>query len=111
LTQDGAGVPQGMIKTERYLLMTGLKWSPIKRYGTNIPQGRGKSSNWKLCLDSLTRAGARYPAEGVPFALIMTISDPKENTPIHDAVRNNLQAQGLTIADITVAHRVRQRNS
>jgi hypothetical protein len=100
-----------MIKTERYLLMTGLKWSSIKRYGTNMPQGRGKSSNWKLCLDSLTRAGARYPAEGVPFALIMTISDPKENTPIHDAVRNNLQAQGLTIADITVAHRVRQRNS
>lgn len=111
LTQDGAGVPQGMNKTERYLLTTGLKWSPAKRYFAKMPNGRGKSSNWKLSLDALVRAGASYPVEGVPFALIMTISDPKRSAPIHDAVRNSLQAQGLNIADITVAHRIRPRRS
>jgi hypothetical protein len=109
LKQDGCGVPQGKNKTERYLLMAGLKWSPIKRYAANMPQGRGASSNWRLSLESLTRAGAHYPDEGVPFALVMTIADPKRDTPIHDAVRNTLQAQGLTLADITVAHRVRQQ--
>jgi hypothetical protein len=109
LKQDGCGVPQGMNKTERYLLMAGLKWSPIKRYTAHMPQGRGTSSNWRLSLDSLTRAGAHYPKEGVPFALVMTIADPKRGAPIHDAVRNTLQAQGLTLADIMVAHRVRQQ--
>jgi hypothetical protein len=109
LEQDGCGVPQGMNKTERYLLMTGLKWSPIKRYTANMPRGRGARSNWRLSLHSLTRAGASYPDEGVPFALVMTISDPKRSTPIYDLVRNALQVQGLTLADITVAHRVRQQ--
>lgn len=110
LAQDGSGVPPGMNKTERYLVRTGLKWSPIKRYELKMPQGRGNSSNWKLTLDSLTRAGAHYPVEGVPFALILTIFDGKRAAPIHDEVRNGLRAQGFTLADITVAHRVRQRS-
>ncbi|MBX9846208.1 MAG: S8 family peptidase [Xanthobacteraceae bacterium] len=109
LDQDGCGVPQGMNKTERYQLVTGLKWSPIKRYSANMPKGRGKSSNWMLSVDSLTRAGSRFPDEGVPFALVMTIADPKRSHPIHDAVRNSLQNRGFTLADITVAHRVRPR--
>lgn len=109
LTADGSKIPQGMNKTERYLLMTGTKWSPIKRYYANMTQGRGDSSNWKLSLDSLTRAGAAYPQNGVPFAIIMTISDQKRNTPIHDSVRNTLLNQGLSIADIMVAHRIRPR--
>jgi hypothetical protein len=79
------------------------------RYAVNMPRGRGASSNWKLPLESLTRAGADYPDDGVAFALIMTISDPKRSTPIHDEVRNTLQAQGLDLADIMVAHRVRQQ--
>lgn len=100
-----------MSKTERYLLVTGLKWSPIKRYFVNMPQGRGSSSNWKLSLESLTRAGADYPDAGVPFAMILTIFDPGRTEAIHDPVRNALVAQGLTIADIMVAHRVRPRRT
>jgi hypothetical protein len=111
LTQDGSGVPQGMNKTERYLLMTGLKWSPIKRYAVNMPQGRGTRTNWKLSLESLTRAGADYPDQGVPFAMILTISDPRSAEAIHDPVRSALLAQGLTIADIMIAHRVRPRGT
>jgi len=110
LTQDGSGVPQGMNKTERYLLKTGLKWSPIKRYSVSM-QSKGSSSNWKLGLTGLTRAGAKFPTEGVPFAIVLTISDPKAASPIHDAVRTALVAQGLTLADITVAHRIRSRAS
>jgi hypothetical protein len=107
LIQDGSGVPQGANTTEKYMLRAGLKWSPIKRYSVNMPKGRGNSSNWKLTLGSLTRAGASYPSVGVPFAVIMTLSDPKGGQPIHDAIRNSLQARGVNLADITIAHRVR----
>jgi hypothetical protein len=110
LDQDGSGVPQGMNKTEAYLLKTGLKWSPIKKYSVNMPKGRGESSTWRLSIDSQQRAGAPFPDAGVPFAAILTISDPKEIAPIHDAVRNTLKAQGHAIADIMVAHRIRPRS-
>lgn len=110
LKHDGAEVPQGMHKTEKYLLMAGLKWSPIKRYFAAMKQGRGNTSNWQLCLESLTRAGAKFPTDGVPFTILMTITDPEKKAPIHDEVRNQLQTTGLTIADITVAHRVRPRS-
>jgi len=111
LKHDGSEVPQGMHKTEKYLLTTGLKWSPIKRYFTSMERGRGNTSNWQLFLESLTRAGARYPNDGVPFTIFMTVSDPSKQQPIHDEVRNQLQATGLTIADITLAHRIRPRSS
>ena len=109
LTHDGAGLPQGMNKTEKYLVATGLKWSPIKRYHANMPKGRGNTSNWRLSLDSLTRAGTAFPAEGVVFTLILTISDPKGSAPVREEVRLDLRSRGLVLADITVAHRVRPR--
>jgi hypothetical protein len=109
LMQDGSGVPQGMNKTEQYLLKTGLKWSPIKKYSASMPKGRGERSTWRLSITSQQRAGAPFPDAGVPFALILTISDPRALAPIHDAVRNTLQQQGHAIADIMVAHRIRPR--
>lgn len=109
LLHDGAQVPQGMDKTEKYMLMAGLKWSPVKRYYANMPQGRGDSSNWELSLKSQTRAGARFPGEGVPFTILLTISDTSRSSPIHDEIRNQLMSTGLQIDDIMVAHRVRPR--
>jgi hypothetical protein len=109
LTHDGAGLPQGMNKTEKYMITTGLKWSPIKRYHASMPQGRGNTSNWRLSLDSLVRAGTAFPAEGVPFTLLLTISDPKAAAPVREEVRLDLRNRGLVLADITVAHRVRPR--
>ena len=109
LTHDGAGLPQGMNKTEKYLITTGLKWSPIKRYHANMLQGRGNTSNWRLSLDSLTRAGTVFPAQGVTFTLMLTISDLKGKAPVREEVRLDLRNRGLVLADITVAHRVRPR--
>jgi len=109
LTHDGSGLPQGMNKTEKYLITTGLKWSPIKRYHAIMPQGRGNTSNWRLSLDSLVRGGTAFPAEGVSFTLMMTISDPKGVAPVREQVRLDLRNRGLALADITVAHRVRPR--
>ncbi len=102
-------LPAHLDYTERYLLESGLKWTPIKRYEKHMPRGCGTSSEWKLTLKSLTRAGAIYPAEGVRFALVMTISDTKAAAPIYEEVRAEILRRGLRLADITVAQRVRAR--
>ena len=96
-------------KSEQALIKNGLKWSPIKRYHVAMPQGRGDSSNWTISLSSLVRAGEDFPQVGVPFTLIVTISDVDATHRIGEEIRQALQSRGLLLADITVAHRVRPR--
>ncbi|MBZ9910309.1 MULTISPECIES: S8 family peptidase [Mesorhizobium] len=102
-------LPQHLDYTERYLLENGLKWTPIKRYEKNIPKGCGTTSEWKLSLKGLTRAGALYPEEGVRFAVLMTIADPRGTAPVYEEVRAEILRRGLRLADITVAQRLRTR--
>jgi len=104
-------LPQHLEYTERYLLESGLKWTPIKRYDRNMPRGCGTTSEWKLSLKALTRAGAIYPDDGVPFALLMTITDLRGAAPIYEEVRAEILRRGLRMADITVAQRLRARGS
>ena len=61
LNHDAGDVPQGMNKTESYLIKTGLKWSPMKRYHLSMPEGRGNTSNWRLSIESLLRASVAFP--------------------------------------------------
>jgi hypothetical protein len=110
LTHDAADVPQGMSKTENYLIKTGLKWSPTKRYHLAMRDGRGNTSNWRLVLESLVRAGEVFPTAGVNFTLLLTISDLDAAAPIREEMRLDIQNRGLILADITVAHRVRPRS-
>jgi hypothetical protein len=111
LSHDAADLPQGMSKTEHYLIRTGLKWSPIKRYNVTMPGGRGNTSNWKLSLESLVRAGEVFPADGVNFSLMLTITDLDSKFPVREEMRLDIQNRGLALADITVAHRLRARAS
>ena len=109
LHHHDSALPAGRDYTETYLLKTGLKWTPVKRYSLSMPRGRGTSSNWRLALRSFTRAGEVFPASGVPFTIVLTISDLEQTAPVYDEVRNEISRRGLTLADITVAHRVRPR--
>ena len=110
LNHHDSELPAGLDYTETYLLKTGLKWTPVKRYNLAMPRGRGTSSNWRLALRSSTRAGDVFPASGVPFTIVMTISDPEQTAPVYDEVRNEISRRGLELADITLAHRVRPRS-
>ena len=110
LKQHGSRLPAGLDYRKAYLLKNGLKWTPVKRYHLAMPQGRGRSSNWCLALRSSTRAGDVFPAAGVPFTIVMTISDLDQSARIYDEVRNEIRRRGLELADITVAHRVRPRS-
>ncbi|HET6841364.1 MAG TPA: S8 family serine peptidase [Candidatus Angelobacter sp.] len=111
LSHDAGDVPEGMNKSESYLVRTGLKWSPVKRYHLAMREGRGNTSNWKLSLESLVRAGVAFPSEGVTFSLILTISDIASTAPVREEMRLGLQNRGLVLADITVAHRLRPRSN
>lgn len=86
-----------------------LKWSPVKVYENTFPQGVGSSSNWRLFIEYLERAGEVMPEEGVPFTAILTISDPDAEKPVFNDMRQNLQAIGTQIADIRTAARITPR--
>ena len=111
LNHSDSSLPEHLAYTERYLLESGLKWTPIKRYERNMPRGIGTRGEWRLALKALTRADVVYPEEGVPFTLVMTISDPNEDAPIYEEVRAEILRRGLRLVDITVTPRVRVRGS
>ena len=91
---------------ESELIEQGFKWSPVKTYARNLPRGIGKSSSWRLVVDTLTRANEPFPDRGVPFSAILTIADPSGERPVFNAMRQSLQALGVQIADVRVAARV-----
>lgn len=86
-------------------IKNGLKWSPIKVYELDM-HGRGPSTNWRLDVDYLTRADEEMPAQGVPFTVILTISDPQRKAPVFQEMRQFLQAQNINTADIRTAARI-----
>ena len=87
----------------------GLKWSPVKMYGKSMPVGIGPSSNWRLQVSYLTRAGEEMPEEGVPYTAVLTISDLAAERPVFNEMRQTLTSLGVRIADIRTAARVTQR--
>jgi hypothetical protein len=110
LKHDSAEISDGTDKTESYLIRNGLKWSPIKRYVAHMPQGRGNTSNWRMSLEGLVRAGEAVPRGGVPFTMLLTIADIAREENIREEMRLDLQSRGIALADITVAHRIRPRS-
>lgn len=94
---------------ESSLIEHKFKWSPIKAFGAHIPKGRGTSSNWRLVVNYLTRAGEKLPDEGIPFSVLLTISDPDKASPVFREMHQSLQAAGVQTADIRTAARVTPR--
>ncbi len=100
----GLGVP------EKALINHGLKWWPSKQYESKF-NGVGESSEWRLEVSSLVRAEAVFPAEGVPFAVILTIEDTDGTRPIFQEMRQALQSSVANAVDIRTATRIRPRGS
>lgn len=107
-TMLGLPATGGLPVRERALIDHGLKWWPTKKYVANL-NGKGTSANWRLEISSLTRAEATYPAEGVPFALILTLEDESGVKPLYQNFRQYLQTRAAAVTDIRTAHRIRQR--
>jgi hypothetical protein len=67
-----------------------------------MPRGIGKSSNWRMFVNYLTRTAEEVPPDGVPFTALLTISDPNDT-------RLLLANSGVRIEDIRTAARVTTR--
>lgn len=85
-----------------------LKRSSVKVLVKTFRQRVGPSSNWSLFVDHLTRG--RGGAEG-GGAVYGNRDDrrPRNNQPVFDDMRQNLQALGTQIADIRTAARITPR--
>ncbi|MBS1101692.1 S8 family peptidase [Gluconobacter sp. Dm-62] len=94
---------------ESVLIEHDLKWSPVKVFEKTFARGVGPSSNWRLFVEYLTRAGEIMPEGGVPFTVILTISDPGREGTVFNDMRQSLQAIGTQIADIRTAARITPR--
>lgn len=93
---------------EKNLIAHGAKWWPVKRYSRTFTRLEG-TSNWRLVVDSLTRAGADYPASGVSFAVILTISDPDKKAGVFASARRGLLNMGVDLRDVRTQARARAR--
>lgn len=99
----------GMTPPERALISHGLKWWPTKRYQKDFGAGVGSSTEWQLQVESLVRAEAEFPPEGVPFSLILSIEDPDRTRPIFQELRRQLVTSRVDLNDIRTAIRLRAR--
>ncbi|WP_323969238.1 S8 family peptidase [Aeromonas veronii] len=93
---------------EKHLIAHGAKWWPVKRYSRTFSRLEG-TSNWRLVVDSLTRAGADYPESGVSFAVILTISDPDKKAGVFASARRALINRGVSLRDVRTQARARAR--
>lgn len=103
------GAPKGKSR-EATMLSQSLKWSPVKVY-EGIHDGVGVSSAWRFGVDYLERdkTQVNMPEEGIPVAVVMTISDPEGIAPVFDEMRASLLRAGLQMQDIRAAIRNRAR--
>lgn len=93
---------------EKALIDHGLKWWPSKQYESMFAEN-GSSSQWRLEVTSLVRAEAQFPAEGVPFAVVLTLEDPTGAQPVFREMRQWLQASTAVAQDVRTATRLRPR--
>ncbi len=94
---------------EKSLIEHGQKWWPLKRIERTIPKGVGKSSQWRLVVEPLWRAGAVPSPEGIPFAVVLTIADHDKVAPVFNELRRSLQTSGAVLSDIRTAQRITSR--
>ncbi|MDR5765840.1 MULTISPECIES: S8 family peptidase [unclassified Caballeronia] len=99
----------GLKRTSREaaLLVDGLKWSPVKVLEGNF-KGTGRSAEWRLCVNYVLRDQAEFPKDGIPFAVVLTISDPSCTANVYGDLAQELVAtSAVRLNDIRAAMRIR----
>ncbi|CAI1514083.1 type VII secretion-associated serine protease mycosin [Serratia quinivorans] len=93
---------------ESELIKNGMKWWPSKKFEWKF-RGKGSSSSWRVVIESLLRSDVIFPSEGIPFSVLLTISDPKKGGKVFNEVRTSLVSAGVNIADIRTSNVIRTR--
>lgn len=96
---------------EHELIKASMKWGNVKQVEFSSPRGVGKSSDWRLNIGYLERLDAIFPPDGVQFAVIVTIRDPKKTSPVYQDMRSTLASTNVRTEDIQVYGRAQIRSS
>ena len=91
---------------EENLIKDAFKWNPVKVSHTNLKHKKIDGDVF-LEIEYLSREGLASNFDGIPFAAILTISDPKGEAPVNRDMKASLQAIGVQLSDIQVAAQVR----
>ena len=94
---------------EWQLISGNMKWQPIKVYHKEFKRGTTYHSPWKLRVSREDRDLNVADNDGIPFTIIMTISDTSLEANIYNEMRQSLIAQGVQVSDIQTAARITQR--
>lgn len=85
-----------------------MKWLPSKVYKRSFKRGVNSMSPWMLSVTREDRTTS-IDNKGIPFTIVLTISDPTGETDVYNEIRQGLVSQGITVSDIQTAARVAQR--
>lgn len=90
---------------EEILIKDSFKWNPIKISYANLKRKKIVGDVF-LEIEYLSREGVPSNFDGVPFAAILTISDPMKEAPVNVEMKAQMQAVGIQLSNIQVAARV-----
>ena len=93
---------------EENLIKDAFKWNPIKVSYAKLRR-RKIIGDVFLEIEYLSREGMSPNYDGVPFAAILTISDPKDEAPVNTEMKATMLALGVQLSDIQVAAQVRRQ--
>jgi hypothetical protein len=94
---------------EAALLVDGLKWSPVKVLEGSF-KGIGRSPEWRLVVNYIVRDEVEFPKEGIPFAVVLTITDPEGEANVYqDLAQELVVTSAVKMNDIRTAMRIRPR--
>lgn len=99
-------IDDDMPAEEESLIKDAFKWNPVKVSHAKLTRKKIIGDVF-LEIEYLSRGGVAPNFDGVPFAVILTISDPKGEAPVNKEMKAAMQAIGVQLSDIQVATRVR----
>jgi len=88
------------------LIKDSFKWSPIKVSHASLKRKKLVGDVY-LEIEYLAREGIATNFDGVPFAAILTISDPKGEALVNTDMKAKMQDVGIKLSNIQIAARVR----
>lgn len=91
---------------EENLIKDSFKWNPIKVSYANLHRKKIVGDVF-LEIEYLSREGMMPNYDGVPFAAILTISDPKGEASVNREMKLAMQDVGVQLSDIQIAAHIR----
>lgn len=88
----------GFCLEEKARIKHGSKWCPVRKIEQKF-ENEGNSSACRLVIEPGFRAGYEI-VEPIPFTILLTISDKSKTHNIFNEVKAQLNANGVSIADI-----------